>query len=160
MNTSDIMLKGARAQRLYHEVAATLPILDFHNHLDAGQIEANLPFENSAQLWLLSDPYKHRAMRMAGVPECDITGGTGDREKFNIWARTLPRTLGQPLYHWCALELAFFSGSGAASCGECGSDLGALPGTTPRLDAPSHPGVGPGGRSLHLEPDGGGPRRT
>jgi glucuronate isomerase len=46
-------------------------------------------------------------MRIAGVPEALITGSRSTpREKFDAWAATVPKTLGNPLYHWTALELA------------------------------------------------------
>lgn len=101
----DFLLKTAQAQRLYHTTAARLPIVDYHNHLDARDLADDRPFDNLAQLWLAGDPYKHRAMRIAGVPERLITGDTADREKFDAWAATVPQTLGNPLFHWTALEL-------------------------------------------------------
>ena len=101
----DFLLKTASARRLYHEFAAGLPIIDYHNHLDPGELADDRQFENLTQLWIASDPYKHRAMRIAGVPERLITGGAADREKFDAWAATVPLTLGNPLFHWTALEL-------------------------------------------------------
>ncbi len=47
-------------------------------------------------------------MRIAGVPERAITGDAPVREKFNCWAATVPRTVGNPLHHWTALELKRF----------------------------------------------------
>jgi glucuronate isomerase len=44
-------------------------------------------------------------MRACGIPERLITGNAPDREKFHAWASTVPRTLGNPLYHWTHLEL-------------------------------------------------------
>jgi len=101
----DFMLKTKTAQRLYHEHAEGLPIIDFHNHLSAGDLADDRRFDNITQLWLASDPYKHRAMRIAGVPERLITGDASDREKFDAWAATVPKTVGNPLFHWTALEL-------------------------------------------------------
>jgi len=101
----DFLLKTASARRLYHELAAGLPIIDYHNHLDPGDLADDRAFENLTQLWIASDPYKHRAMRIAGVPERFITGDAADREKFDAWAATGPLTLGNPLFHWTALEL-------------------------------------------------------
>ncbi len=101
----DFLLTTPWARRLYHEVAAPLSIVDFHCHLDATVLAANLPSENLAQLWVTTDPYKHRAMRMAGVPERLITGEAPDFEKFQAWASVCPETLGGPLFHWSALEL-------------------------------------------------------
>ena len=62
------LLKTATARRLYHDFAAGLPIIDYDNHLDPRMLADNCQFENVAQLWLGSDPYENRAMRIAGVP--------------------------------------------------------------------------------------------
>ena len=61
-----------------------LPIIDWHNHLDVGAIAADKPFGSLYEIWVKTDPYKHRAMRICGVPERLITGdadetGTGAR---------------------------------------------------------------------------------
>jgi glucuronate isomerase len=101
----DFLLKTAAARRLYHGHAAGVPIVDYHNHLDPHALAEDRMFENITQLWIASDPYKHRAMRIAGVPERLITGAATDREKFDAWAATVPLTVGNPLFHWTALEL-------------------------------------------------------
>jgi len=106
----DFLLKTATARRLYHEFAEGLPIIDYHAHLDPRDLADDRVFENITQLWLASDPYKHRAMRIAGVPERLITGDATDREKFDAWAATVPQTLGNPLFHWTALELKRYFG--------------------------------------------------
>lgn len=101
----DFLLRSETARRLYHDVARAAPIIDYHCHLDARDLAADRRFANIAELWVSSDPYKHRAMRIAGVPEQAITGNASDREKFDRWAATVPQTLGNPLHHWTALEL-------------------------------------------------------
>lgn len=106
----DFLLASATAQRLYHGVAEGLPIIDFHNHLAASDLADDRAFENITRLWVANDPYKHRAMRIAGLPERLITGDAGDREKFDAWAATVPGTLGNPLFHWTALELKRYFG--------------------------------------------------
>lgn len=106
----DFLLRSEVARRLYHGVAEGLPIIDFHNHLDAGDLADDRAYENLARLWVLNDPYKHRAMRIAGVPERLITGDAIDREKYDAWAATVPETLGNPLFHWTALELKRYFG--------------------------------------------------
>jgi glucuronate isomerase len=108
----DFLLKTQTARRLYHEFAEGLPIIDYHSHLDPRDLADDRAFENITQLWLASDPYKHRAMRIAGVPERLITGDASDREKFDAWAATVPQTLGNPLFHWTALELKRYFGIG------------------------------------------------
>jgi len=67
-------------------------------------------FHNLAQAWIVSDPYKHRAMRILGVPELLITGPSPDREKFEAWAAIFPRLIGSPLYDWSVLELERYFG--------------------------------------------------
>ncbi len=104
----DIFLTNPDARKLYHDVASDLPIIDYHNHLNPRDIADNRKFENIAQLWVVSDPYKHRAMRISGIPEKYITGDASDKEKFAAWARTVPQTLGNPLFHWSALELKYY----------------------------------------------------
>jgi glucuronate isomerase len=44
-------------------------------------------------------------MRANGVPEQLITGDAEPYAKFLAWARTVPQTLRNPLYHWTHLEL-------------------------------------------------------
>lgn len=94
------------ARRLYDEVAAEQPVIDYHNHLSAADLAADRSFETLADVWVVNDPYKHRAMRIAGVPEARITGDATPREKFEAWAATAPKTVGSPLAHWTALELS------------------------------------------------------
>ncbi|MDR2704553.1 MAG: glucuronate isomerase [Planctomycetaceae bacterium] len=104
------LLQSSTAERLYYEFAKNQPIIDYHNHLDAATIAANKRTENIAELWLLGDPYKHRAMRLAGVPEILITGKTSPKEKFLHWAAVVPKTIGNPLFHWSCLELKYCFG--------------------------------------------------
>ena len=102
----DFLLGNAPARELYHRHAANQPILDFHNHLSPAQIAENHEFADLTELWLAGDHYKWRAMRANGVPERFITGDAAPEEKFHAWARTVPYTLRNPLYHWTHLELA------------------------------------------------------
>lgn len=104
----DVLLTTATARRLYHYHAAHLPIIDYHSHLDAHDLLDDRRFASITALWITSDPYKHRAMRIAGVPERLITGDATDRERFDAWAATVPQTIGNPLYFWTALELKRF----------------------------------------------------
>lgn len=102
------LLHNQSGRKLFFEIAEPLPIIDYHNHLDASKIAGDLPFKNLTELWVASDPYKHRAMRINGIPEAGITGNATDKEKFMNWAKTAPKTAGNPLYHWGALELKRF----------------------------------------------------
>ncbi|HTE00798.1 MAG TPA: glucuronate isomerase [Mucilaginibacter sp.] len=101
----NFLLQGKTAQRLYHEYAAGLPIIDYHCHLPSDKIAGNINFKNLTQAWLYGDHYKWRAMRANGVNEDYVTGSKSDEEKFMRWAATVPYTLRNPLYHWTHLEL-------------------------------------------------------
>lgn len=102
---NDFLLKTGAARHLYHEYAEDLPIIDYHSHLDPADLANDRCFENITQIWITTDPCKHRAMRIHGVPEHLITGDASDRDRFNAWAHTAPATIGNPLFHWTALEL-------------------------------------------------------
>ena len=106
----DFLLTTEPARRLYHGWAEAEPILDYHNHLPPAQVADNTRFRDLAALWLGGDHYKWRQMRANGVPEALITGRTPDRESFRAWAATVPRLLGNPLYHWTHLELKRYFG--------------------------------------------------
>ena len=101
----DFLLQTDTASRLYHEFAADMPIIDYHNHLPPEQIAQNKNFENLTQIWLYGDHYKWRGMRANGVDESYCTGNKSDYEKFEKWAETVPYTMRNPLYHWTHLEL-------------------------------------------------------
>ncbi|MBA0035972.1 glucuronate isomerase [Pantoea sp. BIGb0393] len=103
--SEDFLLDTEFARRLYHDYAKDQPIFDYHCHLPPQQIADNYRFTNLYDIWLKGDHYKWRAMRANGVPETLCTGDASDREKFNAWARTVPHTIGNPLYHWTHLEL-------------------------------------------------------
>lgn len=105
-NTENLLLTNESARKLYHEYAAAMPVYDYHNHLNAGDIAANKQFRNLTELWLEGDHYKWRAMRWLGIDESLITGNAGDQDKFMAWARAVPRLVGNPLYHWSHLELS------------------------------------------------------
>ena len=104
--TPDFLLESEAARTLYHEHAASLPIIDYHCHLSPREIAENRQFESISQLWLGGDHYKWRAMRANGVPEHFITGDATPWEKFQKWAETVPRAFRNPLYHWTHLELS------------------------------------------------------
>src|SRR5262247_2218398 len=101
----NFLFKTKTAQRLYHEFAKDMPIIDYHCHLPPQQIADDTQFENLTQVWLYGDHYKWRAMRTNGIEESYCTGNKSDWEKFQKWAETVPYTLRNPLYHWTHLEL-------------------------------------------------------
>lgn len=102
--TEDFLLQSDTARHLYRNYAKE-PILDYHCHLSAQDIVQNRRFQNLFEIWLEGDHYKWRAMRSNGVPERYCTGAAAPYEKFLAWARTVPNTLRNPLYHWTHLEL-------------------------------------------------------
>ncbi len=106
----NFLLENSTAERLYHEYASPMPIIDYHCHLNPQQIAEDVNFDNLTQMWLAGDHYKWRAMRANGVDEKFITGDASDREKFIKWAETVPDTLRNPLYHWTHLELQRYFG--------------------------------------------------
>ena len=101
----NFLLHNKTAQRLYHEFAKDMPVIDYHCHLPPAQIAEDHQFENITQAWLYGDHYKWRAMRTNGLDESYCTGNRTDWEKFQKWAETVPYTLRNPLYHWTHLEL-------------------------------------------------------
>ncbi|OPA75598.1 glucuronate isomerase [Paenibacillus selenitireducens] len=106
----DWLLQNKSAQILYHDYAKKMPIHDFHNHLTPAEIASNRQFNNMTEIWLGGDHYKWRAMRWLGIEERFITGDASDEDKFMMWAKCVPYTVGNPLYHWTHLELARYFG--------------------------------------------------
>lgn len=107
---SDFLLQTDTAKMLYHDAAETMPIFDYHNHLNQKAILEDSQMDNLTQVWLGGDHYKWRAMRAMGVPEELITGNGSDYDKFLAWARTIENSIGNPLYHWTHLELQRYFG--------------------------------------------------
>lgn len=102
----NFLLQTETAQKLYHEHAAKMPIIDYHCHLIPKMVADDHRFSSITEIWLGGDHYKWRAMRSNGVEEKYCTGkDTSDWEKFQKWAETVPYTFRNPLYHWTHLEL-------------------------------------------------------
>ena len=106
---ANFLLHTQTARELY-ETAQSLPIIDYHCHLSPEIIAHDHVFKDATELFLGGDHYKWRAMRGCGVPEELITGNAPSREKFRAYASVLPRLIGNPLYHWTALELSRYFG--------------------------------------------------
>ncbi len=106
----DFLLSTETAKTLYHNYAAKMPVLDYHCHINPKEIAENRKFENITQVWLGGDHYKWRQMRTNGIDEYYITGDAPDREKFQKWAETLTKAIGNPLFHWSHLELQRYFG--------------------------------------------------
>jgi len=124
----DFLLRNETAKTLYHDCAAKMPIIDYHCHVNPAEIMQNRRFENITQAWLGGDHYKWRLMRAMGVDERYITGDAPDREKFQMFAQTLPKCIGNPVYHWAHLELRRFFGCDLVINGENAQQIWELTG--------------------------------
>ncbi len=104
------ILKNKTAQKLFSEYAKDMPIIDYHCHINPKEIYEDRKFDNITQVWLGGDHYKWRLMRSNGVSENEITGDADDYTKFLRFAEMLPKAIGNPMYHWCHLELKRYFG--------------------------------------------------
>ena len=118
-NDSVFLLETQTARHLYHDYAAKMPLCDYHCHLNPRQIYEDHRFNNIVEVWLggqnpdgsyAGDHYKWRLMRSNGVEEAYITGSKPAYERFLKFAETLEMAIGNPMYHWCHLELKNFFG--------------------------------------------------
>ena len=119
----DFLLNTETAKFLYHEHAADMPIIDYHCHVNPQEIMENRKFENITQAWLGGDHYKWRLMRAMGVDERYITGDAPEREKFQKFAETMPKCIGNPIYHWSHLELQRYFDSKLVISGETAQEI-------------------------------------
>ena len=108
--TDQFLLGTPTARKLYADYAAKQPIIDYHCHVSPQEIFEDKQFENLYEVWLSGDHYKWRIMRSNGVDESYITGDRPAREKFQKFAEALPKAIGNPMYHWCHLELKNYFG--------------------------------------------------
>lgn len=106
----NFLLSNQTAIDLYHNYAKDMPIIDYHCHIDPKEIYENKKFNNITEAWLYGDHYKWRAMRSNGIDEKYITGDGSDYDKFLAWSKTIPMSIGNPLYHWTHLELQRYFG--------------------------------------------------
>jgi glucuronate isomerase len=106
----EFLLSSKTARQLYHKYAEDEPVFDYHCHISPADIAGNRQFNNLFEIWLEGDHYKWRAMRANGVAEKYCTGSASPHDKFLAWARTMPHTLRNPLYHWTHLELKRYFG--------------------------------------------------
>ena len=119
----DFLLKTETAKHLYHGIAAKLPIIDYHCHVSPREIFEDRHFSNITEVWLGGDHYKWRLMRSNGIEEYYITGNASHREKFQKFAETLPKAIGNPMYHWCHLELKTYFGYSGILNGETAEEV-------------------------------------
>ncbi len=122
----DFLLSTESAQKLYHQYAENMPILDYHCHINPQEIAEDRQFNNITEVWLGGDHYKWRQMRSNGVEEYYITGDAPAREKFQKWAETLEKLIGNPLYHWSHLELKKYFGYEGHLSGETAEEVWTL----------------------------------
>lgn len=120
----DFLLTNETAQKLFHNCAEQLPIIDYHCHISPKEIYENRKFDNITQAWLEGDHYKWRLIRSNGVREEEITGSKlSDRQKFQRFAEALPKAIGNPLYHWTHLELRRYFGCDLVLSGDTAEDI-------------------------------------
>ena len=119
----NVLLSTETAKELFHEYAEHMPIIDYHCHINPREIAEDRKFENITQVWLGGDHYKWRQMRSNGIDEKYITGDASDREKFQKWAETLEKAIGNPLYHWSHLELQRYFGYNGVLNGETAEEV-------------------------------------
>ncbi|MBQ9565948.1 MAG: glucuronate isomerase [Synergistaceae bacterium] len=106
----ELYLTNETGRRLYHQYAESMPIIDYHCHLNPKEIAEDREFEDLGEMWLSGDHYKWRCMRTFGIDENFITGDSSYREKYRAFASILPKLVGNPIYIWCALELKRYFG--------------------------------------------------
>ena len=115
----NFLLETGTAQHLFHDYADKMPLVDYHCHISPKEIYEDRRFNNLAEVWLggknpdgtyFGDHYKWRVMRSNGVPEDYITGDKPDFERFLKFVEALEMAIGNPMYHWCNMELHKFFG--------------------------------------------------
>ena len=110
MDDKDFLISTKTGEQLYHDYAEHIPIIDYHCHISPKEIWKDKTFSSITEVWLGGDHYKWRLMRANGVDERYVTGDAPAREKFQKWAETLERCIGNPVYEWSHLELKRFFG--------------------------------------------------
>ncbi len=115
----DFLLGTETARHLYHDYAKNMPLVDYHCHLNPREIYEDRRFNNLAEVWLggenpdgsyFGDHYKWRLMRSNGTPEEYVSGNKPGFERFMKLVEALEVAIGNPMYHWCHLELQMFFG--------------------------------------------------
>ena len=115
----DFLLSNDTAKHLFHDYASKQPLADYHCHLSPKEIWEDRRFNNIVEVWLggrnpdgsyAGDHYKWRMMRSNGIDEEYITGSKPPYERFLKLAEALEMAIGNPMYHWCHLELQGFFG--------------------------------------------------
>ncbi len=115
----DFLLETETAKHLFHDYAEEMPLCDYHCHISPREIYEDRRFHDLVEVWLggrqpdgscFGDHYKWRVMRSNGVSEDYITGDKPAYERFLKFVEALEMAIGNPMYHWCNLELRQFFG--------------------------------------------------
>ena len=115
----DFILESDTAKHLFHDHAKSLPIIDYHCHLSSREIYEDVRFDSLGDVWFggmqkdgscYGDHYKWRLMRSNGMAESLVTGRDDEKARFKGFAKTLSLAIGNPMYHWCNLELKRYFG--------------------------------------------------
>ena len=115
----DFLLETETAKHLFHTYSENQPLVDYHCHLNPQEIYEDRRFNNIGEVWLggrnadgsyFGDHYKWRIMRSNGVSEENVTGTEHPFERFEKFAEALELCIGNPMYHWCNLELRKYFG--------------------------------------------------
>lgn len=121
--TDNFLLNTETARRIYFNFAEKMPIIDYHCHVSPKEIWEDKRFSNITELWLAGDHYKWRLMRSDGIDEYYITGEADPYEKFCKFASVLPKAIGNPMYHWCHLELKNYFGYNGILCADTAKEV-------------------------------------
>jgi len=118
----DFLLTTKVARELYHRHAEKMPIIDYHCHLPPKEIAEDKRWNDITEVWLGGDHYKWRQMRTCGFEErfCSGRGKDGCADgfaRFEAFAKTLERLVGNPLLDWSQLELMRYFGVSERLCG-------------------------------------------
>jgi len=115
----DFLLDTPTAQHLFHTYAEHMPLCDYHCHISPREIYEDRRFHNLTEVWLggkqpdgsyFGDHYKWRVMRSNGVSEDYVSGDKPDYERYLKFVEALQVAIGNPMVHWCNLELRQFFG--------------------------------------------------
>ena len=115
----DFLLETETAKHLFHDYSEQLPLVDYHCHISPREIYEDRRFNNLTEVWLggrnpdgsyFGDHYKWRVMRSNGTPEEYVTGERDAYERYLKFVEALQMAIGNPMYHWCNLELRQFFG--------------------------------------------------
>ena len=115
----DFLLETETAKHLFHDYAEHMPLVDYHCHISPQEIYEDRRFNNLTEVWLggkmpdgsyFGDHYKWRVMRSNGVSEDYVTGDKPDYERYLKFVEALEMAIGNPMYHWCNMELHKFFG--------------------------------------------------